>query len=199
MSAIVRKIKPYYENFLQPLINFAVKKRINPDYITLLGLILVGTGSYFLYTGNKILALIFLTVGALSDSVDGAIARKLGRKSKFGAFLDSTTDRFSDAFPFVSLGLYYSEIGDFSGVLLSFLALITSFGVSYTRARAESLGVNKLGGIFERTERWVILVIGILSGYIKEALLIIFLGSLITVLQRVYETKKFLEESDEHF
>ena len=199
MSTIVRKIKPYYESFLQPLINFAVKKRVNPDYITILGLILVATGSYFLYAGKKIPALVFLTAGALSDSIDGAIARKLGRKSKFGAFLDSTTDRFSDALPFVSLGLYYSETGDSFGLFLSFLALITSFGVSYTRARAESLGVNKLGGIFERTERWIILIFGILSGYIKEALFIIFLGSLITVFQRIYETKKLLEEKDEHF
>lgn len=198
MSVIVRKIKPYYESFLQPLINLAVKKRVNPDYITILGLILVAMGSYFLYVGNKILALVFLTAGALSDSVDGAVARKLGRKSKFGAFLDSTTDRFSDALPFVSLGLYYSQLEDSSGVALSFLALITSFGVSYARAKAESLGVNKLGGIFERTERWVILIVGILSGYLKEALFIIFLGSLITVFQRIYEAKKYLEEKDEY-
>ncbi|AAC07423.1 CDP-alcohol phosphatidyltransferase family protein [Aquifex aeolicus] len=193
MSLLTRRLKPYYEELLEPLVNFFGKYNVSPNLITLFGLFLVGLGSFFLYLENLILAFLLLLLGALADSIDGALARRLNLKTEFGAFLDSTVDRFSDALPFTALGVHYASYGDETGVLLSFLALISSFGVSYTRARAESLGVYGLGGVFERTERWIVLLGSILLGLLKLGLFIITLGSLITVFQRVYETKKALE------
>ncbi|RUM28707.1 MAG: CDP-alcohol phosphatidyltransferase family protein [Aquifex sp.] len=193
MSLLSRRLKPYYEELLEPLINLFGKYKVNPNLITLLGLLFVGIGSLLLYSGNIFLAFIFLLLGALADSVDGALARRLNLKTKFGAFLDSTVDRFSDALPFTAFGVYYASYGDKVGTLLSFLALISSFGVSYTRARAESLGVYGLGGAFERTERWIVLLGSIILGLFKIGLFIITVGSLITVLQRISETKRALE------
>lgn len=193
MSLLSRRLKPYYEELLEPLINLFGKYKVNPNLITLLGLLFVVIGSLLLYFGNIFLAFIFLLLGALADSVDGALARRLNLKTTFGAFLDSTVDRFSDALPFTAFGVYYASYGDKVGTLLSFLALISSFGVSYTRARAESLGVYGLGGAFERTERWIVLLGSIILGLFKIGLFIITVGSLITVLQRITETKRALE------
>ncbi|GAB6065849.1 CDP-alcohol phosphatidyltransferase family protein [Aquifex pyrophilus] len=193
MSVLTRRLKPYYEELVTPLITLLERKNVNPNYITLFGLFSVGFGSLFLYLEDTLLALLFLVLGALADSLDGALARRTNRASPFGAFLDSTSDRFSDAFPFTAMGVNFSSKGDELGTLLSFLALTASFGVSYTRARAEGLGVYGLGGLFERTERWVVLLVGILLGLWKLALLVIFVGSLITVIQRVRETKRALE------
>jgi len=194
MSAVIRKLKPYYESLIEPLVNYFGNSGIHPNFITLFGFLSVGIGSVFIYTQNYFLALLFLVIGALADSVDGSLARKTGRVSKFGAFLDSTVDRFSDALPFTAFGVYYASVKDEVGTLLAFLSLISSFGVSYTRARAESLGVYGLGGIFERTERWIVLILGILLGLVKFGLFVIFIGSSITIVQRVYETKKALED-----
>jgi len=193
MSVITRKLKPYYEGFIEPIVNYFKDSRIHPNFITLFGFLSIGIGSAFIYAQSYFLALLFLVIGALADSMDGSLARKTGKVSKFGAFLDSTVDRFSDALPFTAFGVYYASVKDEVGALLAFLSLISSFGVSYTRARAESLGVYGLGGIFERTERWIVLILGILLGWVKLGLFVIFIGSSITVVQRVYETKKALE------
>ena len=192
MSFLTRRLKPFYEELLTPLTSVAEKLNLNPSAITIAGFILVCLGAYFLYSGSVIIGIVFLILGAFADSIDGAIARKSNKVSPFGAFLDSTIDRFSDAMPFTALGLKFSNNSDEVGVLLSFLALISSFGVSYTRARAESLGVKGLGGMFERTERWVVLIAGLLIGLVKEALFIIFAGSTFTIIQRILETKRKL-------
>jgi len=192
MSFLTRRLKPYYEDLVSPLTSFAQKFNLSPSAITIGGFILVCLGSYFLYLGSSFLGTFLLVLGAFADSIDGAIARRSKKVSPFGAFLDSTMDRFSDAAPFVALGLSFSNYFDKLGLFLSLLALISSFGISYTRARAESLGVKELGGVFERTERWVVLILGLLTGFVKEALFIIFVGSTITVVQRILETKKKL-------
>lgn len=192
MSFLTRRLKPYYEELVSPLTSFAQKLNLSPSAITIGGFILACLGSYFLYFGNSFLGTFLLVLGAFADSVDGAIARRSKKVSPFGAFLDSTMDRFSDGAPFVALGLTFANHSDKFGLFLSFLALISSFGVSYAKARAESLGVKELGGAFERTERWVVLILGLLTGFVKEALFIIFVGSTITVVQRVLETKKKL-------
>ena len=192
MSFLTRRLKPLYEELLAPLTSLAQRLNLSPSAVTVGGFLLACVGSYFIYSESVLLGVFFLLLGAFADSIDGAIARRSNKVSPFGAFLDSTMDRFSDAAPFIALGLKFSNYADEIGVLLSFLALISSFGVSYTRARAESLGVQGLGGVFERTERWVVLILGLLTGFIKESLFIIFVGSTLTIIQRILETKKKL-------
>ena len=142
-----------------PLIDAISKAKVHPNFLTVFGLVLVAVGSYFLYLEAYLLSFAFLLLGALCDALDGAIARKTKHNSHFGAFLDSLTDRFSDALPFIAIALSSQD------KVLSFfslLALIFSFGVSYASARAEGLGFDLRVGFFERTERWIVLLVGVL-------------------------------------
>ena len=192
MSFITREIKPYFERSLSPLVSYLSDKKVHPNYITFAGLILILAGSVALYYKMTVPAFVLLAVGSLLDAVDGAVARKMGIESDFGAFLDSTVDRFSDALPFMATALIYSQEGYPEGVILSFTSMLGSFTVSYTRARAESVGIYGIGGFFERTERWIVLLIGIIADLIPLALLIITLGALGTSLQRILEVRRAL-------
>ncbi|RLJ70422.1 CDP-diacylglycerol--glycerol-3-phosphate 3-phosphatidyltransferase [Hydrogenivirga caldilitoris] len=193
MSFVSREFKPYFERSISPVVDFLSTRGVHPNLITLAGFGLITLGSVALYYKMSLAALLLMGMGALLDAVDGAVARRRGLESEFGAFLDSTVDRLSDAMPFLSLGLLYAEVSQPLGVALSFTALIGSYGVSYTRARAEALGIYGIGGIFERTERWLVLLLGIASELIPLALFIITLGGFATSLQRVYEVKKSLD------
>lgn len=193
MSFVSREFKPYFERSISPIVDFLSTKGVHPNAITFTGFGLIALGSIMLYYHMNIPAFLFMSMGALLDAVDGAVARRLGLESDFGAFLDSTVDRFSDALPFLALAILFGADGEAVGVLLSFLALIASYGVSYTRARAEALGVYGIGGLFERTERWVVLLLGIVFELVPLALLIISIGGFATTLQRVYEVKKTLD------
>jgi CDP-diacylglycerol--glycerol-3-phosphate 3-phosphatidyltransferase len=187
MSYLVREIKPHFEKSIQPILTVLTRVHVNPNTMTLLGLVLVIVGSIFLYMRIHFWSFVFLALGGFADALDGSLARKNGTKSEFGAFLDSLVDRFSDASPFIAISLSSEE--DYLS-FLSLLALVFSFGVSYAKARAESLGIALNVGTFERTERWLTLLAGILLNMIEISVLVIFLGSFITVLQRVFAFKK---------
>jgi CDP-diacylglycerol--glycerol-3-phosphate 3-phosphatidyltransferase len=186
MSYLVREIKPHFEKSIQPILTVLTRVHVNPNTMTLLGLVFVIVGSIFLYMRIHFWSFVFLALGGFADALDGSLARKNGTKSEFGAFLDSLVDRFSDASPFIAISLSSEE--DYLS-FLSLLALVFSFGVSYAKARAESLGIAINVGTFERTERWLTLLAGILLNMIEISVLVIFLGSFITVLQRVFAFK----------
>ncbi len=187
MSYIVRELKPTFEKLTEPLVLLLQRLGATPNFITFLGLLLVALGSIVLYLGYTLLSFFLLLLGALSDAIDGALARRLGKSSSFGAFLDSLLDRVSDALPFIAIALS-SE--DKALSVVSLLAMLFSFTVSYARARAEGLGYELKVGLFERPERWMVLLTGIALDLIFPAVFLIALGSLATTLQRVYIFRK---------
>jgi len=187
MSYIVRELKPTFEKLTEPLVLLLQRLGATPNFITFLGLLLVALGSIVLYLGYTLLSFFLLLLGALSDAIDGALARRLGKSSSFGAFLDSLLDRVSDALPFIAIALS-SEDKVLS--VVSLLAMLFSFTVSYARARAEGLGYELKVGLFERPERWMVLLTGIALDLIFPAIFLIALGSLATTLQRVYIFRK---------
>ncbi|MEJ7554365.1 MAG: CDP-alcohol phosphatidyltransferase family protein [Aquificaceae bacterium] len=187
MSYIVRELKPTFEKLTEPLVLLLQRLGATPNFITFLGLLLVALGSIVLYLGYTLLSFFLLLLGALSDAIDGALARRLGKSSSFGAFLDSLLDRVSDALPFIAIALS-SEDKVLS--VVSLLAMLFSFTVSYARARAEGLGYELKVGLFERPERWMVLLTGIALDLIFPAVFLIALGSLATTLQRVYIFRK---------
>ena len=187
MSYIVRELKPTFEKLTEPLVLLLQRLGATPNFITFLGLLLVALGSIVLYLGYTLLSFFLLLLGALSDAIDGALARRLGKSSSFGAFIDSLLDRVSDALPFIAIALS-SEDKVFS--VVSLLAMLFSFTVSYARARAEGLGYELKVGLFERPERWMVLLTGIALDLIFPAVFLIALGSLATTLQRVYIFRK---------
>ncbi len=191
MSYIVRELKPTFEKFFEPLVNLFGRLGISPNLITVTGLFLVGLGSFALYFKENLLAFLLLSLGALCDFLDGSLARRLGKNSLFGSFIDSLFDRISDALPFIAIALS-SEDKMIS--LLAMLSLLFSFTVSYTRARAEGLGYELKIGLLERPERWIVLLIGVALNLINLAIFIIALGSLYTTAQRVYTFKKLTKE-----
>jgi len=145
--------------------------------------------SYEFYLQNQILAGIILAVGAFLDALDGALARATGKVSKFGGFLDSTIDRLSDA----SI-LFGIALGGLVRWDVTFLTLIGSYMVSYSRCRAELAGSGTLAiGIAERGERIIIIFIASLFNAVKIGVYLVAILSWITFIQRVYEAKKRLE------
>jgi len=139
------------------------------------------------------------------DTLDGGVARAKGRTTPFGGLLDSVCDRYSDGLMFLGImagtitgRLVLTPIMGIDGWLWSGFALIGSFLVSYTRARAESAGCRKLSiGIAERTERMLILAFGALSGFLGWALVLIAVFSHITIIQRVLRAKSILSKLHE--
>jgi CDP-diacylglycerol--glycerol-3-phosphate 3-phosphatidyltransferase len=146
---------------LQPIAHFAGRLGIHPNTVTLFGLLLqVGIGVLF-GLGYLTLGGWLLLILSPVDALDGLLARTLGKQSRFGAFLDSTIDRVSDAALILGLTAYYIQRGDFLSVALLLVALVASLMVSYVRARAEALGFACKGGLLTRLER--IVLIGLLS------------------------------------
>ena len=188
MSQIIKNIKPHFEKALSPIVYIFDKLNISPNLLTITGLIITTIGTYFIFTKQFFIAGIILTIGAVFDAIDGTLARKTNKTTKFGAFLDSTVDRIADFLPLFALAYYFKN--DIIFFLITMGAILFSFLVSYTRARAEGLGLDCKIGIFERPERLIILIIALITGYLEIGVLLIFLGALWTTFERVFYVLK---------
>ena len=142
---------------LDPIGARLARAGVSPDVITVLGTVGVVTVSLvFVARGHLLLGAIGVTVFALTDMLDGAIARARGTTSRWGAFLDSTMDRLADGAAFGSLAFWLATSGRKSEAAAAFCCLIAGVIVSYAKARAEGLGMTANVGIAERTERLLI-------------------------------------------
>jgi CDP-diacylglycerol--glycerol-3-phosphate 3-phosphatidyltransferase len=171
--------------------------RFSPDVLTITGLALNGVACAFIaFSGGKeyrdpallraggIVAL----VAAVFDMLDGRVARLRGRETKFGAFLDSTMDRYSDMVLYMGLLVLYARVDKTPHMVLVWVAAFGSFMTSYARARAESLIPSCTVGLLERPERIVLLVVGALTNRMVAVLWIIAVLSNLTAIQRVVYT-----------
>lgn len=191
--------------FTSQLGNSLYKAGIHPDTITVFGLLIIIVACVFIYQGEFTLAGIILLLGLPFDALDGAVARAMQRKDKFGAVLDSTLDRFADGFIFGTLILYYSKQSQEIMAIVALLALLGAAGVSYVRARADApdvLVVTKIG-LFTRMERVVVIILMfLLAGILNQAILlnigviILAIGTLFTTLQRLWFVRRTLLERD---
>lgn len=166
---------------------------IQPDMVTLVGLFVVAISAYAIAEGEFVLAAIIMLLGAPLDALDGAIARAMQRKGKFGAMLDSTLDRYADGLIFMGFAYYESFWGNETGAALSLAALLGSLMVSYVRARAEGLNIDCKVGLFTRMERMIVILVMLLTGWITIGLWILAVGTHITVVQRVYHVYRELK------
>jgi len=194
LSEFVKQIKPHFEKATLPIINFFSRINISPNLLTISGLLITVVASYFIYIQSFFVGAVLLTIGSLFDVMDGYLARKKGLSSKFGAFLDSVVDRLSDFLPLMALIFVFKENNVILFLILS--VIIFSFLTSYTRARAEGLGLDCRVGIFERPERLIILIVSLFLNVIEIGIVILFIGSLITFMQRVYHVYKILSIGD---
>lgn len=204
--------------YFKPIGRFLAARQVSPDHLSIVGLGLSLLAALLLGRGSFFAASLVILLAGLCDMLDGDVARERGIVSRFGAFLDSTLDRVSEGALFIGLAAFYftrsqtstvwvrgmfegsSEWGDADGPTLGILALATlilSFLVSYTRARAEGLGLECKVGLMERPERLLALGAGALLGhrFMPGVLGVLFILTLVTVLQRVYHVRKLTQNS----
>ena len=175
---------------IQPIARLLTRLGLTPNTVTVLGFLLSAAVALVLATGRLTLAGLLLIATLAFDAVDGTMARTQGTTSRFGAFLDSTLDRWTELFLYGALVWHYLQIGQNVNVLLAVAAMSTSVMVSYTRARAEGVGLPCKEGIFTRFERMVVLLVGLLFGVTPWALGIIAVLAGITAVQRIFVTKR---------
>jgi CDP-diacylglycerol--glycerol-3-phosphate 3-phosphatidyltransferase len=168
-----------------PIVVILSKSGITPNALTLISLALNIVAAYVIATGHFIIGGVLVLVSGLFDLLDGALARFTKQTTKFGAILDSTVDRISEAAILCGLLIWYIPQGASLEIVLIFAVLIGSFLVSYIRARAEGLGWQCQVGLFTRAERVIVLAIGLLINQIFIALCVLVVFVFITVVQRL--------------
>lgn len=160
---------------------------IHPDAITFFGWLLVMVGAVFIANGQMQMGALWLILALPMDALDGAVARAMQREGRFGAMLDSTLDRYADGFIFAALSYYFALNDSMLLFALAQVALIGSFLVSYTRARAEGLGVDCKVGIFTRVERLaVIMLMLLIPNLLAIGITVLAIGTQITAGQRIW-------------
>jgi CDP-diacylglycerol--glycerol-3-phosphate 3-phosphatidyltransferase len=183
LSEIVRK---YSRKFLEPLAWFISATGVSPNVITVTGFVLMIGVAFVIAWGYLVLGGILITAVAIFDALDGTLARMMGRTSRFGAFLDSTLDRFSEAVIFLGLFIYFMGQNQQLELILIYATVVGSLMVSYARARAEGIGIPLKDGLFTRFERIFLLVIGLLFNLLTPALWLLAIFTNITAIQRMY-------------
>ena len=184
---------------MTPIADLLLRRGITPDAVTITGTLAVVVAALWLYpTGHLLAGTLIIGLFVLTDSLDGTMARRSGRSSSWGAFLDSTLDRFADAAIFAGLVLWFFGSGDdtVTGVL-ALACLVLGSIVPYARARAEGLGMTAAVGIAERADRLlaVLLATALVGFGLPQVVLTVILGvlavaSLITIVQRMATVRR---------
>ena len=192
MRHVREYLREYLERALHPLACLLIYLRVTPNQITVAGVLLnVATGA-LVVAGYPMTAAILYLVAGTCDVLDGMLARLAHRATPFGAFLDSTLDRISEGVVFTAVAYQFAAKGQSLEVALVVLALLGSFMVSYTRARAEAAGAECLVGIVTRAERVSLIAIGLFFGVLPEVIYVIVALTSVTVAQRVFHTHRAL-------
>ncbi len=173
---------------LRAIISACVALGIHPNLLTLTGVLINVCAAWALGYGRFMLAFAIMLVANIFDFIDGKVAHQLQLQSAFGAFWDSTLDRFSDLALLTGLIFLYSKLGRSDYVMVAALALIFSIMTSYARARAESLVDKCKVGFMERPERIVLFMIGALTNRMAAVLWVILTLSILAVANRIYYT-----------
>jgi CDP-diacylglycerol---glycerol-3-phosphate 3-phosphatidyltransferase len=195
MKRLWDAIKDGYVRLLEPIAALLVRRKVSPNVITTLGTLCSIGGGAIYASGHIRTGGWFLSLTALFDVLDGTVARRTGRSTAFGAFYDSTLDRIADGAVLAGLVVFYatsSAHGNVPLMIVSLAGIIGGFLVSYTRARAEALGVDAKVGIMQRPERVVLLSVpqaffGLaLDGWVLGAIIVsLTVTSWATAIQRI--------------
>jgi CDP-diacylglycerol--glycerol-3-phosphate 3-phosphatidyltransferase len=180
--------------FTEPIVTVLVKTHLTPNAVTCLGLLITIAAAVLISLNHAFAAGFVVLFAGLFDMLDGALARRTNKVTKFGGVLDSTLDRVSEAAVLIGIAVLYANRHSTWGVALAGITLISSQLVSYIRAKAEALNINCEIGIFTRPERVVILSVGLLLSKFDNVLLIalaiIAALSFFTAGQRLFFVRK---------
>ena len=188
------RVRHWSRGIINPIARVVSLTGISPNGVTIIGFLLMIAVGLVLSQGYLRLAGVLLIVAAFFDAIDGALARMQDRVTRFGAFFDSTFDRYAEAAVFLGILVYFLRQDAGTEVILTYTAIIGSLMVSYTRARGEGLGVSIRGGLLSRLERMVILVLCLLLNQLTIALWILAPLTNLTALQRIGLTWRAMQE-----
>jgi phosphatidylglycerophosphate synthase len=185
-----RKYKKTFGEIVGPLSLALHRRGITAIHVTMAGLAFSAVAAVVYSRGYFVAGGVLLAIAGLSDALDGSVARSMGEETLFGAFIDSVADRYSEFLSLGGIALYYAGT---PVLLLVLLSLAGSVMVSYTRAKAESVGGKCDVGLMERPERLILLAAGSLGGFMVPTLWALAILSNITAAHRIYHTWKMLQ------
>lgn len=192
MAALNRRLLPEglqnrFSKLLTPLVNALTRWGIHPNSLSLAGLAITFMAAAALIKGHLRIAGLLILLGGLCDSIDGKLARCSGKVTRFGALFDSVIDRYSEFVMFLGIAAYFITMKNYFSLGVTFLALCGSIMVSYSRARAESLGFEAKAGMMQRAERILFLGFGALIHPLvfKLSLWLVAILANFTALQRI--------------
>ncbi|NUR69828.1 MAG: CDP-alcohol phosphatidyltransferase family protein [Hamadaea sp.] len=188
-------VKSATVRLFDPLIRALLRIGVTANVVTVIGTLGVGVGALgFATRGHLVAAVVIVTLSALTDVIDGAVARAQGKPGKFGALLDSTLDRVADGMVFAALAYFYRH--ETPTLVAVLICLVAGQVVSYVKARAEGLGLDANVGLVERSERLISIGVGALLtaagvGWgLPAALWLLAAGSIFTVGQRMAQAAR---------
>jgi CDP-diacylglycerol---glycerol-3-phosphate 3-phosphatidyltransferase len=191
------KIRPAWDKVMRPVGRALGRTPLTPNAVTFIGVLIQGGVAWLIVDGQLVLAGFIAILAALLDVFDGALAKAKGLVTKFGAFLDSTTDRLSDALFFAPIAWLYGvspnipERDEPWVAAVALVALVASFLVSYVKARAEAVGMDAKVGIAERAERVILVIVALVFNDLLPAILVVLaVLSVVTVVQRMVHVYK---------
>jgi CDP-diacylglycerol--glycerol-3-phosphate 3-phosphatidyltransferase len=180
---------------LDPIVQALVVVRITPNMLTVAGFLGNVVAAGFVANGELVIGGVLALVFSALDMLDGAVARATGKASPFGAMFDSVLDRLSEAAVLGGILLYELELENHEEAMLAFWAVVGSLMVSYVRARAEGLGIMTMrSGLFTRPERVVVTGVALLFGWLRPALWLLAVVTLLTTVQRLWTSRGLLLE-----
>jgi CDP-diacylglycerol--glycerol-3-phosphate 3-phosphatidyltransferase len=183
MEAWARKNSRF---ILEPITNVITRTGLSPNLLTFTGFLLNVAAGVLIGYGYVVWGGLVMTLIAMPfDAIDGAVARAANKQSKFGAFFDSTLYRSADGALLIGLAAFFLQRGDMPSVIVAFVAMVGSFMVSYTRARAEGLGIECKVGLFSRLGRFIVLAIGLILNQPVITVWLLAILSSATALQRM--------------
>jgi CDP-diacylglycerol--glycerol-3-phosphate 3-phosphatidyltransferase len=189
------KVREGYDRLMRPVGRALARTPLTPNAITVLGVGLQAVVTWQIVTGHILVAGLLGIVSGFADAFDGAVAKAKGMTSKYGAFLDSTTDRLADGMVFGAVAWLYGVDPDIPGraepwvAALALGTLVISFCVSYVKSRAEALGFECNVGLVERAERLVLINAGLILDIVPPILVVLFALSVFTFFQRVLHVR----------
>ena len=186
------KIGHRLDPYLYHVLKIFLGGRGNPNFFTLMGFLATLVASLLILNGFWFLAGLAIILSGLFDLFDGVVARKLGKVTALGGFLDSVLDRYSDLILLLALLIYYLRKGEPDLVILTSFVSMGTILIPYVRAKAEALQVPCTIGLMERAERIILLSIGTLFQLMEPVLWILAILTHFTVLQRIYYVWKKL-------
>jgi phosphatidylglycerophosphate synthase len=191
---MLSRYKERLHGVADPVARLLLQVRVRPNQLTVLGLGVSMLAGHAFFQGRLRVAAALLAVAGLFDFFDGALARRAGRESAFGAFLDSVVDRYSDLIVLLGIVLFYERAGQAGDVFFTMATLVGTIMVSYTKARAQSIGVSCEIGLMERPERMIVLIAGGAFHLLTPAVIALAILTNLTALQRILYVRAKVRE-----